>query len=340
MNPSIATTSARPAPTFPANPLLQTPEPALHAHCPVMHVTYHAQLPERLRQQSDDTIRVLMPGEKAALHVEHRSTDGRARMAFVRGHHVSVIPPHQLFGLSCQRPSDLIVIQLDRAFFEATVREALGVAQPRLVERHAAVDPFLTETGRSLRSEFQVHRNPSAPYLSALAGVIAIHLAKHYSDGQRVVPDHVGLPPHKLSRAQEFIETHLEEGIGVQQVASAIGMSPFHFSRMFKLATGRSPYLYITTRRIERAKELLRSSRLPLVDVAAAVGFQTQGHFTNVFHKYTGMTPRIFRLSAQERDRTPAPSQPGGKTPAHPKSDFALGETARSANGAAIGACA
>src|SRR5882672_1922334 len=328
MNPSIATTSAHPVPTFPANTLLQTPEPALHARCPVMRVTYHAQLPERSRQQSDDAIRILIPGEKAALHVTHQSTDGRARMAFIRGHHVSVIPPNQLLGFSCQRQSDLIVIQLDRAFFEATVREALGLAQPRLIERHAAIDPFLTETGRTLRSEFQVRRIPSAPYLKALAGVIAIHLARHYSDSHRVVPDHVGLPPHKLSRAQDFIETHLEEGIGVQQVASAIGMSPFHFSRMFKLATGRSPYLYITTRRIERAKELLRSSRLPLVDVAAAVGFQTQGHFTNVFHKHTGVTPRIFRLSAQERDRTPEPNQLGAKTaPAHPKNEFPPRET-------------
>jgi len=48
----------------------------------------------------------------------------------------SVIPPHQLLVFPAG-PSDLIVIQLDRAFFEATVREALGVAQPRLVERHA-----------------------------------------------------------------------------------------------------------------------------------------------------------------------------------------------------------
>jgi AraC-like DNA-binding protein len=75
-------------------------------------------------------------------------------------------------------------------------------------------------------------------------------------------------------------------------------MSPFHFSRLFKLATGESPHAYLTRRRVERAKELLADSSLPLVHVASAVGFQTQGHFTEVFRRHTGTTPRRFRLSA------------------------------------------
>ena len=73
-------------------------------------------------------------------------------------------------------------------------------------------------------------------------------------------------------------------------------MSPCHFARMFKKATGQPPHAYITTRRMEYAKELLRESDSSLVDVAAKAGFQTQGHFTGVFHRYTGVTPRVYRL--------------------------------------------
>jgi AraC family transcriptional regulator len=76
-------------------------------------------------------------------------------------------------------------------------------------------------------------------------------------------------------------------------------MSTFHFARMFKQATGQPPHVYITLQRMEYAKELLRNSSLPLVDIAASVGFQTQGHFTGVFHRYAGVTPRIFRLNSR-----------------------------------------
>jgi len=168
----------------------------------------------------------------------------------------------------------MIVIRLDRSFFEHKAREALGCSTAQLVERYAAVDPFLTAVGRMLRSEFQMQQIPNTAYVESLAGVIAIHLAKTYGSGQTATHVYVGLLPHKLTRVKAYIKEHLAEGISVKQVAAAIGMSPYHFSRMFKQATGRSPYLYITMQRVERAKELLRDTELPLVDVAATSGFR------------------------------------------------------------------
>jgi len=73
-------------------------------------------------------------------------------------------------------------------------------------------------------------------------------------------------------------------------------MSPFHFARMFKLATGLAPHAYITRQRMGRARDLLATTDLPLLEVAARVGYQTQAHFTGVFHRYVGTTPRVYRL--------------------------------------------
>jgi AraC family transcriptional regulator len=69
---------------------------------------------------------------------------------------------------------------------------------------------------------------------------------------------------------------------------------------MFEQSTGTSPHLYVLMQRVERAKELLADTDTALVDVAAEVGFRTQGHFTGVFHRYAGFTPRTFRLHARE----------------------------------------
>ena len=105
-----------------------------------------------------------------------------------------------------------------------------------------------------------------------------------------------GLAPHRLQRVLACIETRLAERVQVRELADEIHMSPFHFARMFKLATGHAPHAYITRQRMERAKQLLASTQLPLLEVAARVGYQTQAHFTGVFHRYVGTTPRVYRL--------------------------------------------
>jgi transcriptional regulator GlxA family with amidase domain len=108
-----------------------------------------------------------------------------------------------------------------------------------------------------------------------------------------------GLVPEKLARVRAYIEEHIAERLPTERLAAAVFMSPFHFSRLFKLAAGEPPHGYVTRRRVERAKILLAHATLPLVHVAAAVGFQTQGHFTEVFRRRTGTTPRRFRLASR-----------------------------------------
>ena len=115
-----------------------------------------------------------------------------------------------------------------------------------------------------------------------------------------VVPTHfppaAGLAPHRLQRVLACIETRLAEPIQVRELADEIHMSPFHFARMFKLATGHAPHAYITHQRMARARELLATTELPLMEVASRVGYQTQAHFTGVFHRFVGTTPRAYRL--------------------------------------------
>jgi AraC family transcriptional regulator len=105
-----------------------------------------------------------------------------------------------------------------------------------------------------------------------------------------------GLAPHRLQRVLACVESRLAEPIQVKELADEIHMSPFHFARMFKLSTGHAPHAYITRQRMDRARSLLATTQLPLQEVAARVGYQTQAHFTGVFHRYVGTTPRVYRL--------------------------------------------
>jgi len=285
-------------------PNVVVPDAELHASCRVMRVTYFARVPEAHRANTHADIHIFMPGDGGCLRITRQADDGRPRITLLRGHQILIVPAGRLHALHCQRQSELIVIMLDQSHFEQQAVGALGCLRPQLVEPHAAIDPLLKVMGTCLRSQFQMRRIPSAIYLEFLAGVIAIHLAKNYvgdepATSNHAVPDRIWLPAHKLNRVEAFIEKHFAEAITVEQVAAEIDMSPFHFSRMFKRATGSSPYFYITTKRVECASELLRNTELGLAEVADRVGFQTQSHFTRVFRRFAGLTPQLFRNNCQ-----------------------------------------
>jgi AraC family transcriptional regulator len=86
----------------------------------------------------------------------------------------------------------------------------------------------------------------------------------------------------------------------MKQLAAVALLSPSHFGRQFKAATGLPPHHYVLARRVERAKHLLQQDRdLSLAETAACAGFSDQGRFSHHFKRIVGVTPRRFRRSAR-----------------------------------------
>ncbi|MEJ0015619.1 MAG: AraC family transcriptional regulator [Acetobacteraceae bacterium] len=108
-------------------------------------------------------------------------------------------------------------------------------------------------------------------------------------------PAGAGLAKWRLRRSLDFIETHLAASIGLADMAASAGISRMHFAAQFRAAMGIRPHDYLLRRRIERAQDMLSTSRLPLAEVALEVGFKSQSHFTTVFTKLVGETPRNWR---------------------------------------------
>jgi AraC family transcriptional regulator len=110
------------------------------------------------------------------------------------------------------------------------------------------------------------------------------------------IPDNcAGLKPERLARVMDRIEHGLHEPLQIAHLAEAACLSPFHFARMFKHTTGKSPHAFVTEKRMALAKELLASTPLSIAEVSRRAGYRTQAHFTGVFRQYTGVTPRRFR---------------------------------------------
>ena len=244
-------------------------------------------------------VEILVPGERGAITVVYRTDGGIERKAFLCAPMIAVIPHDAECSVHSRGPADMLVVRIAPDFYEAQARGALNGAMPQpLMARYASLDPFVRSLARELQDEMDQGRAPADAYFSAMAEVFAVHLARHYTTAASAatLP---GLARHKVKVVQSFVREHIAETIHVDELAAAVHMSPFHFARMFKQSVGQTPHLYIVLRRVETAKELLRDSDVPLIEVAAQAGFRTQGHFTGVFHRYTGYTPRTFRISSR-----------------------------------------
>jgi AraC-like DNA-binding protein len=108
-----------------------------------------------------------------------------------------------------------------------------------------------------------------------------------------------GLPPVRAQRICEYIASNLDQNIRLEALAELAGLSVHHFSRAFKQSVGVPPHGYILQRRIERAQDLLRNTRLPLSEIALSAGFSDQSHLARHFRRMTGQSPSAMRWAQQ-----------------------------------------
>src|SRR5262249_33565285 len=152
-------------------------------------------------------------------------------------------------------------------------------------------DPIIEGIGRALLSELGSDNPLNGLYVESLANVLAVHLLRRYSASQSPMREtRNGLSSNSLRRAIETIHDNLSRDISLAEIAANVGMSPYHFARLFKQSTGLAPHQYVLEQRIELAKTLLSEPRLPLAELACRLGFSDQSHFTAVFRRLTGTT--------------------------------------------------
>jgi AraC-like DNA-binding protein len=124
-----------------------------------------------------------------------------------------------------------------------------------------------------------------------------------------------------LRRARDFIDREYARPLDVPAMARASHASPSHFARQYKEAFGESPYQHLLTRRVERAKALLRAGELSVSEVCWTVGFQSLGSFSARFHEIVGMTPSEYRDTVADAPGVPACMARGlNRPPRHPES--------------------
>lgn len=166
--------------------------------------------------------------------------------------------------------------------------ELLPVLQTRDRKIDHLVQLFLSEMDNSDFSQ--------KLYLQSLNNLLTIHLLRHYCTRSIVLRAYEGgLNQRSLRQVLEYIQTSIDQDLSLEVLANLVNMSKYHFISLFKQSVGVTPHQYVMQQRVERAKELLRDCKLSISEISLACGFTNQSHFTRLFRKYTGVTPKIYR---------------------------------------------
>ena len=158
---------------------------------------------------------------------------------------------------------------------------------------------FLDDPQQALRFRQLITLNWDEPGERLLTSSLAHELLSHALLSQVNVRQGLrlkgGLAAHQRRQLREYVEGHLDHPLSLGELAALCNLSEYHFARMFRESFGLPPHQYLLSRRLARARELLRGGSLPLGEIALACGFSSASHFTNRFRQAMGATPGEYR---------------------------------------------
>lgn len=191
-------------------------------------------------------------------------------------------------------PPEEFVLELDPLLLERSLdgrRTSLELQQREKIQ-----DSRIQHLVRALIEDLRDGSPAASVSAGALVVALSAYLTRNYCV-RREEPYRPVMPKARLNRVLAFIDDKADENLRLADLAKAAGMSTFHFAKLFKQSTGKSPHQYALTRRVEKAKRLLREEDVSVLEISARTGFVDQRHFTKVFRRFTGSTPTAYRAA-------------------------------------------
>ncbi len=233
-----------------------------------------------------------MPVERAECGL-----DGRFRREEVVQGDVVVVPANTGHWAQWNTAGGVILLGFEPAVFTHAIYEMVAPEQVALMPHFAKPDPLICQLGLTLKAELESSGLGSRLYAETIANLLAVHLLQHYSAQKPIIKDYTGgLPKYKLQQVMDYINAHLDQPLGLTELAEVVHMSPGYFSRLFKQSIGLAPHQYLIQCRVKRAKQLLGKGGLTIAEVAYKVGFANQGHLNYHFKRLVGITPKAMLL--------------------------------------------
>lgn len=202
--------------------------------------------------------------------------------------------------LELDADTECLMIYLPDRLLEESAMADFGIdpAATRLAYAGGFLDPTLAQIATTLHGLVGRAAGPmDRVFAQGLRTALAAHLIGSYSvdHWQPEAERRPTLDARRLRRVLDFIAARFADDISLDDLASKACLSPFHFSRLFRESTGRSPHRYLSEYRIAQAKQALVADEAPITGIALDAGYGSQANFARAFRKATGMSPGQFR---------------------------------------------
>ena len=227
--------------------------------------------------------------------------EGRDRRVELEPGSVSLLPAGSRRAARVFRPlpGEASILQIRPGFLQRSVGELARGGKVKLGQHVDLRDSQIARLIRSLRADIVAGSPTGRLFGESIAVALSAHIAQQYPVTEtRLEEFRGGLSPARLKRVLEYIDANLADNLVLDTLAEVAGLNLYHFARGFRQSTGLSPHQHVLRRRIERAKEFLRSSHLSVLEASARTGFVDQSHFSKVFRRIVGVAPSRYRADA------------------------------------------
>lgn len=206
---------------------------------------------------------------------------------------IDIVPAGTAGYWEDEGPASALVLRLPRDFLRVAANDmGLDPARAALARRFQIRDAQIESFGWNLKAELEARRPGHRLYTASLCQALAVHLLRQHGRGKAAVSARGGLNRRQLARVLRLIETELDRELPLARLAQAAGLGLSQFKSLFKSSVGLAPHQYLLRRRVERARHLLETERLPIAEAAAATGFAHQSHLARNMRRLIGVTPR------------------------------------------------
>lgn len=224
-----------------------------------------------------------------------RKLDRQFKNEYILAGDICIVPAYTRHWIHSQGEQELILLSFDPAFINRVGQESGEQERIEIVPHFAKSDPLIYQLGLALRKALQTDSINNQVYVQSLSIALAAHLIEYYSADKQSLQIINNPSQSNIGQAIDYIHSHLTQDLSLEAIATTVGMSQYHFSRVFKQTTGITLWQYVVQQRIQLAKRLLKKLDLSIVEVSNYLGFSSQAQFTNFFRKHTGVTPTQYR---------------------------------------------
>lgn len=217
---------------------------------------------------------------------------------------IFTIPPNTSFEARINTGAEVIAVYIAHRLFKQVQDEFLiaGGNQSQLGFSYSRSDTFLEQTIRYLKEIVERGGTFARIETEYLARVITARIMAKPSDQFLSETNTlVGLPDYILRDIVNYIDRNLDRRITPARLSAMAGLGPAQFTRLFKRSTNVTLHQYIILQRIERARNLLRDTDMPIIEIAQECGFADQVHLTRFFNRINGTSPASFRRRTREK---------------------------------------